>query len=131
MSGTKAILDTNVIIYASKQKIDTELLLSTYDEFYTSIISFMEVFGFQFQKQEELDLVEELFEGLEVVDVQRKIAEQVVIYRKSKVRKIKLPDAIILATAKYLGADLITDDWDDFQGIDPKVVIVKSEVFNI
>jgi predicted nucleic acid-binding protein len=79
MSGTKAILDTNVIIYASKQQIDTELLLSTYDDFYTSIISFMEVFGFQFQKQEEFDLVEELFQNLEVIDVQRKIAEQVVI----------------------------------------------------
>ena len=38
-------------------------------------------------------------------------------------QKIKLPDAIILASAKYANADLLTDDWDDFQNIDSGVIV--------
>jgi predicted nucleic acid-binding protein len=45
----------------------------------------------------------------------------VIVYKKAKRRKIKLPDAIILATAHYLGADLLSDDWDDFINIDDTV----------
>ena len=33
------------------------------------------------------------------------------------------------ATAKYLVADLITDDWDDFINIDSQVVIRKLDEF--
>lgn len=89
----------------------------------------MEVYGYDFIIQEEKELVDEVFENLEVVDVNKEIARQVVIYRKSKTKRIKLPDAIILATAKYLGADLVTDDWYDFQVIDSQVVIRKLDEF--
>ncbi len=51
------------------------------------------------------------------------IAEQVILYNKQKRKKIKLPDAIILATAKNLGAQLLSEDWDDFLGIDDKVIV--------
>lgn len=37
MNGNKAILDTNVIIFASKGKIDPAKLLTEYDDFYASI----------------------------------------------------------------------------------------------
>lgn len=46
--------------------------------------------------------------------INKNIIEQVVIYRKQKRKKIKLSDAIMLATSKYL----VSDDWDDFTGID-------------
>jgi predicted nucleic acid-binding protein len=121
MAGNKALLDTNVIIFASKQKIDMSSLLEKYDDFYVSVITFMEVYGYEFENEQEKELIDELFEGLEIVEISREIAEQAIIYRKNKTKKIKLPDAIILATAKYLGADLITDDWDDFMNIDTQV----------
>lgn len=44
-----------------------------------------------------------------------------ILYRKNKSKKIKLPDAIILASAKYINAELLTDDWDDFRLIDSTV----------
>ncbi len=91
----------------------------------------MEVYGYEFSKQEEKDLIDEVFANLEITDVNREIAEQVIIYRKNKTKKIKLPDAIILATARYLGADLVTDDWDDFLGIDNQVVIKKLDDYKI
>ena len=49
MSGNKVILDTNVIIFASKNQIDIEQTLNRYDEFYVSIITYMEVYGFNFE----------------------------------------------------------------------------------
>ncbi|MEO0040987.1 MAG: hypothetical protein RL329_435 [Bacteroidota bacterium] len=129
MSGNKVLLDTNVIIFASKQQVDMEKLLSSYDEFYTSIVSFMEVYGFDFTRQSEKDLIDEMFDNLEIIEVNRAIAQQVIVYKKGKTKKIKLPDAIVLATAKYLGADLITDDWEDFKNIDKSIHIRKLDEF--
>jgi predicted nucleic acid-binding protein len=129
MNGNKAILDTNVIILASKNQIDVEKLLNSYDEFYVSVITLMEVYGFEFTNTSEKDLIDEMFANFDVQEVNIAIAKQVIVYRKNKNKKIKLPDAIILATAKHLGADLISDDWDDFINIDSKVVIKKLDEF--
>ena len=131
MSGSKALLDSNVIILASKEEIDVELLLSAYDEFHVSMITFMEVYGFEFANPDEEDLINEIFANLEITEVNIKIAKQAILYRKNKIKKIKLPDAIILATAKYLGAELITDDWDDFVNIDNSIVLKKLDEFRI
>ncbi len=129
MNGNKALLDSNVIILASKQEIDIEKLLSAYDVFYTSVVTFMEVYGFAFENTDEKDLIDEMFGSLDIIEVNITIAKQVIIYKKNKSKKIKLPDAIILATARYLGADLITDDWDDFINIDNQVIVRKLDEF--
>ena len=129
MSGTKALLDTNLIILLSKRRIDVNLLLASYDEFYVSIITYMETYGYEFNNSDEKDLIDAFFELVEVVDVNLSIAQNVIVYKTSKRRKIKLPDAIILATAKYLGADLLTDDWDDFVNIDVDVNVRNIDVF--
>jgi predicted nucleic acid-binding protein len=89
----------------------------------------MEVYGYEFENQEEKELIDTLFSIFEIMDLNKTIAEQVILYRKQKGKKIKLPDAIVLATAKYLNATLLTDDWDDFLGIDPNVLIVKADDF--
>ena len=129
MIGNKALLDSNVIIFASKEEIDVELLLANYDEFHVSMITFMEVYGFELNNPEEEDLINDIFANLDITEVNIKIAKQAIIYRKNKIKKIKLPDAIILATAKYLEAELITDDWDDFINIDSSVVIRKLDEY--
>ncbi len=79
MNGTKALLDSNIIIFASQ------------------------------------------------IEINLNIATQAIAYRKNKNKKIKLPDAILLATAKYLSADFITDDWDDFKGIDSSLNIIPID----
>jgi predicted nucleic acid-binding protein len=121
MSGNKAILDTNVIILLSKKGLDIDALLEKYDDFYVSIITYMESYGYDFHDLDEKAIIDAFFEMVEVVDVNKSIAEMVIRYKKAKRRKIKLPDAIILATARYLGADLLSDDWDDFINIDDEV----------
>lgn len=121
MNGTKAILDSNTVIFATRAKIDVEELFSRFDQFYASIITYIEVYAFDFHDASERDIADEIFANLEIIEVNQEIADQAILYRKSKTKKIKLPDAIILASAKYANADLLTDDWDDFQNIDSTV----------
>lgn len=121
MNGNKGILDSNVIILASKELIDVENLLSKYDVFYVSVITYIEVYAFNFQSSIEKNIIDEIFANLEIVQLNQEIADQAILYRKNTSKKIKLPDAIILASAKYINADLLTDDWDDFQNVDSTV----------
>lgn len=123
MNGNKAILDSNLLIFLSKQMIDRQKLYSRYDEFFVSIISYMEVYAFDFPDKTQKDLLDETFANLEIIEINTQIADQAIIYRKNKLKKIKLPDAIILASAKYVNADLLSDDWDDFQRIDSTVSV--------
>ncbi len=125
MSGTNAILDSNTIIFATREKIDVEELFSRYDQFYASIITYIEVYAFDFHDAAEKAVADEIFANIDIIEVTKEIADQAILYRKNKNKKIKLPDAIILASAKYANADLLTDDWDDFQNID-SAVNVKS-----
>ncbi len=81
----------------------------------------MEVYAYEFTVQTEKELIDEFFGSLEIVEINKEIADQAIIYLKNKTKKVKLPDAIILASAKYVNADLLTDDWDDFQNIDSTV----------
>jgi predicted nucleic acid-binding protein len=131
MSGRKIDLDTNVIIFASKQMIDVDAFLNTFDEFFVSIITFMEVYSYEFSNANEKKLIDAFFEGIEVIEVNRNIAEMAIEIRKNKQKRIKLPDAIILATAKFLKLPLLTDDWDDFQNVDDSVLVKKNDFLKI
>ncbi|MCD9187098.1 MAG: PIN domain-containing protein [Pyrinomonadaceae bacterium] len=131
MSGTKAILDSNVIILASKEMIDVEEMFSRYDEFFASTISYAEVYAFEFTNQLEKDIADEIFANLTLIDFDKNIADRAIIYRKNKTKKIKLPDAIILASAKYANAEPLTDDWDDFQNIDSAVIVTNIDDLKI
>jgi predicted nucleic acid-binding protein len=91
----------------------------------------MEVYAYDFQIQDEKDLIDELFANMEIVEVNRAVADQAILYRKNNIKKIKLPDAIILATAKHLNADLLSDDWDDFQGIDNSVNVLNLDALKV
>jgi len=124
MNGDKVILDTNVLIFMSKGLIDDQKLLQlNFNEFYVSVITYMELYGYQFKNPNEKEKLDQFFNHIQVVQTNTSIANKAIEYRVSASKKIKLPDAIILATASYLNATLLTDDWDDFQNIDDAVAI--------
>jgi predicted nucleic acid-binding protein len=129
MNGRKVLLDSNIIIFASKQILNLNRLFSDYDEFYVSIITYMEVYGYNFGNEAEKLVIDTLFENIEIVDINMAIALNVIQYRQLPHKKIKIPDAIILSSAKTIGADLLTGDWDDFNTIDNSVTIVKYELY--
>ena len=131
MNGNKIVLDTNVIIFASKQQLYFDKLLENYDDVFVSIITYMEVYGYNFGNAIEKQLLDAFFENIEIIDVDTAIAQIVIDYRTVSLKKIKLPDAIILATAKKLNSTLLTDDWDDFLNMDNTVKVVSVEPYKI
>jgi predicted nucleic acid-binding protein len=125
MSGNKALLDSNVIIDTSKGLVSTQDIVNKYDFLYVSIISYVETKGYNFADNEENQIVTEILNSIEIVNLNKEIADTAIEYRKQK--KIKLPDALILATAKHLKADLITSDISDFQNIDKSVNLIEPK----
>lgn len=131
MSGNNIVLDTNVIIFASKQQLHFDKILDKYDNVFVSIITYMEVYGYNFGNPIEKNLLDAFFKNIEIIHVDISIADIVIDYRSTSSKKIKLPDAIILATSKSMNATLLTDDWDDFLNIDNTVNVISIETYKI
>lgn len=131
MNGNSAVLDSNFLIFVSKGLIDWVSVTAKYDRLFVSIITYIEVYAYDFVDQGEKRLLDDLFDSLEVVDVGTEIADFAIVYRRSMKKKIKLPDALILSTAKLEQADLITDNFQDFAGIDSTVVVLNLDQFRI
>lgn len=126
MSGNSVVIDSNIIILASRRQVDINDLLARYDHFYVSIITYMEVLGFKNITSDERLIIDAFFDEVEVIDTGKEIANMVIDLKTSSTRKIKLPDAIILATAKLLKADLFTLNVSDFEHIDEHVKIITN-----
>ena len=122
MNGRKVTLDSNIIVYLSKGQLKIEKILERYDQFYISIITYMEVMGYQFPGNEEKKIIKELLENFKIIYINSEIAESVISIRQQ--HKIKLPDAIILATAKFMRCDLMTRNIKDFQDLVKSVTLV-------
>lgn len=88
-----------------------------------------EVYAYDFVDEDQKRRLDDVFEYLEVIDVTTEIADQAVIHRKNKAKKIKLPDAVILASATLIEADLITDNYKDFINIDSSVNVLNLDDF--
>lgn len=129
MNGNRAVLDSNLLIFLSQGLIDRKKLRSGRKEFCVSIITYMEVYAFDFPDKSQKDVLDEMFGFLEIIEITREIAEQTIIYRKNKIKKIKLPDAVILASAKIINGDLITNNHRDFQNVDLSVNVLNLDEF--
>ena len=123
MNGKEALFDSNIIIYLSKGVLNIENFYNLYNKFYISIITYMEVLGYKFKKKSDEIIVKNLLKWFEIVNIDLQIANIVIDFRKKN--KIRLPDAIILATAKYTDCKLITTNVKDFQSIDNKIEIIN------
>ncbi len=126
MNGNKAVLDSNVIIDFSKGKFDINKLSDNYPYFFVSIISYVELLGYNFMNKNEQIIIENILKHIPIVNIDVPIADVAINYRKKN--KIKLPDALILSTASIFGADLITSNVKDFINIDKKINIVNPYI---
>lgn len=110
------LLDTNILIYyfngnmecAVKDKVS--MLIR--ESFQISIISKMEFLGFPFNSRER-QKAEQFVEGATIRSLSDEIVQHVIDIRKEK--SIKLPDAIIAATAVQYSAVLVTRNTKDFK----------------
>jgi len=111
MDGNSTLLDSNIIIYLSKN----ELPFSILDQFaalFVSVISYMEVLGYRFSNSKEENFVKELVSMFNIRFIDQEIAGNVIDIRKQY--RIKLPDAIIAATANTDDLCLVTKNVEDF-----------------
>ena len=123
MSGNKLLLDTNILIYLSKKEIKLADFTRKDDALYISVISLMEAKGYPFSNKQEETIIDNLCENLLKVHLTDKVIEAVIALRKK--HKIKLPDAIILASAIENKLKLITRNSKDFESAAPLNSVVN------
>ena len=114
MSGSSVLIDTNILIYLFKGNERIYELLRERD-IWVSFITEMELLAFDGHSATELQTVKKFLAQCKIVDINRSIKDTAIDIRRSN--KVKLPDAIIAATAHYLNIPLLTAD-KDFNAID-------------
>lgn len=79
----------------------------------------MEILGYPFSNPKEELFIKELLSVFQTIFIDQRIADITVDIRKKN--RIKLPDAIISATAISESLELVTRNVDDFSKIDMKI----------
>jgi predicted nucleic acid-binding protein len=112
MSGLKFLLDTNFILGLLKsQPVVLEVVglrNLTIGECAYSAITRIELLGFPEISRDEESLIRQKLERLTYLPLSRAVEDVAVSLRQT--RKIKLPDAVIAATALCAGIELLTLD---------------------
>lgn len=102
-----ALIDSNIIIDFFAGKLPAVAEVTRYDRVYVSVISYVEVMT-GLSSSEEIEQAAQFFAMVELIEINKAIAEESIKIRARN--KIKLPDALILATSVTLNLLLITRD---------------------
>lgn len=117
--GTRFLLDTNTVIYYlngvftqnAKAALDNILIVETN----ISVISKIELLGWTPPNNISTEPIESFVEASIILPLTEDIVQKTIEIRKLK--KIKLPDAIIAATALVYNLEIISRNKSDFSGI--------------
>jgi predicted nucleic acid-binding protein len=115
------LLDSNILIAASRTENNDLLEFIVTEDCASSVVSYVEVFGYPSIKSNERLVVERIYSLIKVFPVDLPIA-----HRASEIRlqrKIKTPDALIAATALEHHCSLATDNEKDFSWIEGLTII--------
>lgn len=117
------VLDTNVVLYHLSNRLAEDL---PDGPLCISIITEMELLSFPGLSEEEEEEVQRLLKSINIIDLSEPIKNEAIQLRRAF--KLKLPDAIILATAKNLSAPLITNDVElsKVEGIEVKTINLSA-----
>ena len=115
MSGRKLLFDSNIIIYIAKRDLAPETFVLTGDTLFLSDVSFMETLGYSFSEDTEKQEIENLLSVLFRIPIDDLVVQKVIELRQS--HRMKLPDAIIAATALLYDCILVTSYVTDFSGL--------------
>ncbi len=107
---TPGLFDTNILVDCVKGIQAARTEIESYPDRAISIITWMEVMVWATPANEAFFL--EFLEKFVILPLTRAIAEQAVLNRRGS--RLKLPDAIILATAQIEGRLLISRNTKDF-----------------
>ena len=118
--GRSYLADSNVLIDFLMQRLPSEsieLLIKSIetDRLAVSVISKIEVLGYD-GEEHALNQLRALLAQMTILPLDEAITDRTIAVRKSY--KIKLPDAVIAATALQHDLELLTRNTKDFQRID-------------
>lgn len=122
MNGNSVVLDTNIVLYLlNGDQILSKLLYRK--KLYLSFISQLELLGYKGISAKQQLQVSKFIQECVVIDINEEIKTEAIEIRKQT--KLKLPDTIVLATARFLSLPLITSD-QDFKEIEsPEIIIYE------
>ncbi|PTB97543.1 VapC toxin family PIN domain ribonuclease [Marivirga lumbricoides] len=109
MNGINILLDTNIIIYLLSGDKKLEEILDG-KVIIASLMSEMEVLAYPELDEKNDKIIREFLSKINIVSINESIKEVAIQMRRKY--KVKLPDAIIAATAFFLNIPLITTDSD-------------------
>jgi toxin FitB len=118
--GKVYIIDTNTVIYYLNASLP-EKALNFIEEIlndtgsYISVITKIELLGWPAPTADEMQQLEDFVKDSSVLPLSDGIANTAITIRRKQ--KIKLPDAVIAATALEYGYTLISRNDDDFRKI--------------
>lgn len=107
MALTKALilLDTNVVLYFLGGRLAKPLPSGQY---FVSVITEIELLSYPSLSPDEEIQIRDFLTRITVVGIEDNIKESTIAFRKQY--KLRLPDAVIVATAQSLSATLFTND---------------------
>lgn len=111
----KAVFDTNILVDYLNGVPAASREIDHYEEIVISIVTWMEVLAGADDAEEEA-IMREFLSRFKVQPLEKTTAERAIKIRRQ--HKLKLPDAIIWATAKELGRILVTRNTKDFSETD-------------
>lgn len=118
--GEKYLLDTNAVIeflggtLPNSGAAWVEEIVAD-DAHFLSVINHIELLGFN-GEEGEMKVIEEFINISGVLPLSDEVVQQTINLRKA--HKIKLPDAVIAATALVHNLTIITRNLSDFEGIE-------------
>lgn len=123
MEIMKALMDSDVLIDYLQGIPEAAIELSRYDQILYSVVSWMEIMCGA-ESDADREAADALFQSMTRVDLSLEVAKKAVAERRSL--RLKLPDAIVLASADCEGCILVTRNTKDFGRDDPRVRIPYS-----
>lgn len=114
----KALFDTNILVDYLAGRPEAEAELGRYRDRLVSAVTWMEVLVGA-RGEEEEDVIDLFLRDFRVVDLTRPIAREAVALRRR--HRVRLPDAVIWASARTESALLITRNTKDFPADEPGV----------
>lgn len=116
----EAVFDTNILIDYLVGREEAQREFERYTRRAVSVVTWMEL-QIGSSNEEEADVIDLFLREFRVIDITRQIARRSADIRRRT--RVRLPDAIIWATAETESALLITRNIKDFPTDDPGVRI--------
>jgi len=116
---SKYLIDSNILIYTLRGINEANAFLNKIvdsdNDIYFSFITRLELMCEKDISAENKIKIDNLLSQLIRIDYNYRIEEQIIAL--SKFKKMKIPDAIIAASALFTDSTLVTRNTKDFQGI--------------